>query len=91
MTTVRTALDTAYSNVELPLHTDGTYLEESPGLQLFVCAEQPAPPADRPLDGATKLADGFMAAAVLRADAPVTHTDRRERKRKRPMQLRTKC
>jgi hypothetical protein len=65
-------IDTAYSNVELPLHTDGTYLSQQPGLQLFVCAEQAAARADRPLDGATKLADGLMAARVLREQYPAT-------------------
>ena len=35
-------IDTAYSNCELPLHTDGTYLQQTPGLQLFNCVAQPA-------------------------------------------------
>ena len=34
-------IDTAYSNCELPLHTDGTYLQQTPGLQLFNCVAQP--------------------------------------------------
>ena len=33
-------IDTAYSNVELPLHTDGSYQEHQPGLQLFNCVAQ---------------------------------------------------
>ena len=66
-------IDTAYSNVELPLHTDGCYLKHQPGLQLFVCAEQAALVAGRELDGATKLADGFAAADILRAHHPATY------------------
>lgn len=65
--------DTAYSTVELPLHTDGTYLSHTPGLQLFVCAEQVDAPDHSPLDGSTKLCDGFMAARVLREEAPETY------------------
>ena len=66
-------IDTAYTNDELPLHTDGTYLHHQPGLQLFVCAEQAKARPGRPLDGSTKLADGFRAAAVLRAAHPLTY------------------
>ena len=65
-------LDTAYSNVELPLHTDCTYLKQQPGLQLFNCVAQAFAPASSPLDGSTRLADGFMAAEVLRRDYPAT-------------------
>ncbi|KAL1510262.1 hypothetical protein AB1Y20_006585 [Prymnesium parvum] len=63
-------IDTAYTNVELPLHTDGTYFEQQPGLQLFNCVAQP-PPAGG-LDGSTRLADGFALAAKLAAEAPKT-------------------
>ena len=65
-------IDTAYSNVELPLHNDCCYLEAQPGIQLFNCVEQPPAPLDEPHAGATKLADGFMAAQVLRRDFPLT-------------------
>lgn len=64
--------DTAYSNVELPLHTDCTYLQHTPGVQLFVCEEQAAAREGSPLDGATRLADGFKVAEVLRRDHPAT-------------------
>ena len=33
-------IDTAYSRVALPLHTDGAYLTQQPGLQLFNCVAQ---------------------------------------------------
>ena len=62
-------IDTAYSNVALPLHTDCTYLKHQPGLQLFNCVEQCEAPAGA-LDGSTRLADGFAAAHVLRQDFP---------------------
>ena len=58
----------AVQPVELPLHTDCAYLQQPPGIQLFNCTEQAAPRAGRPLDGATKLADGLKAAEVLRRD-----------------------
>ena len=32
-------IDTAYSNIELPLHTDGAYLEHMPGLQVWPTGE----------------------------------------------------
>ena len=65
-------MDTAYSNCELPLHTDCSYLKHQPGLQLFNCAEQADAPPERPLDGSTRLADGFKAAEVLRREHPAT-------------------
>ena len=67
-------IDTAYSNVELPLHVDGTYLQQQPGLQLFVCAEQANTPAGWPAGGSTKLADGFKAARMLRDHHPVSYS-----------------
>lgn len=65
-------MDTAYSNCELPLHTDCTYLEQPPGLQLFNCTEQSSPCATSPLAGSTRLADGFLLAERLRAEHPDT-------------------
>ena len=59
-------VDTAYSNIALPLHTDGSYLQQSPGVQLFVCAEQAMASHADPLAGNTRLADGFQAAQQLR-------------------------
>lgn len=64
--------DTAYSNAALPLHTDCSYLEHTPGLQLFNCVEQPAAPPGVPLAGGTRLADGFHAAAVLKRRHPAS-------------------
>ena len=66
-------VDTAYSNVELPLHTDCTYLRHQPGLQLFNCVAQALAPASSPLDGSTRLADGFKAAQILQRDYPSTY------------------
>lgn len=65
-------IDTAYTTIDLPLHTDGCYLEAQPGVQLFNCVEQPALRGDAPHAGATKLADGFMAAHILRTEYPNT-------------------
>merc|ERR1712012_61281 len=65
-------VDTAYTNVELPLHTDCTYLRHQPGLQLFNCVAQALAPTSSPLNGSTRLADGFKAAEILRRDHPTT-------------------
>jgi alpha-ketoglutarate-dependent taurine dioxygenase len=64
--------DTAYTTEELPLHTDCTYMQHTPGIQLFNCVRQASQRPGSPLDGATKLADGFKAAEVLRRDFPST-------------------
>lgn len=63
-------VDTAYSNVELPLHTDCAYLHHQPGLQLFNCMEQAQVASKGSLEGSTRLCDGFHAAKVLRAEHP---------------------
>jgi len=57
-------IDSAYSTVPLPAHTDGNYLEDPPGLQIFHCLK-----AD-PDGGDTLLVDGFRAAEALRAKDP---------------------
>ena len=45
-------VDSAYSTVALPAHTDGNYFEDPPGLQIFHCLK-----AD-PQGGDTLLVDG---------------------------------
>jgi len=57
-------IDSAFSTVPLPAHTDGNYLEDPPGLQIFHCLH-----AD-PAGGDTLLVDGFRAAEALRAHDP---------------------
>ncbi len=60
-------VDTAYSNAALPLHTDCTYLQQTPGLQLFNCVAQAGVGGDSgSLEGSTRLADSLAAAAVMR-------------------------
>ena len=63
--------DTAYSNVELPLHTDCAYLRQPPGLQLFHCVAQAiAEEGDAAAAGNTRLCDGFAVAEELRRRSP---------------------
>eukprot|EP00639_Heterosigma_akashiwo_P016118 CAMPEP_0206394884 /NCGR_PEP_ID=MMETSP0294-20121207/21685_1 /ASSEMBLY_ACC=CAM_ASM_000327 /TAXON_ID=39354 /ORGANISM="Heterosigma akashiwo, Strain CCMP2393" /LENGTH=443 /DNA_ID=CAMNT_0053848969 /DNA_START=11 /DNA_END=1342 /DNA_ORIENTATION=- len=57
--------DTAYGNAALPMHTDGTYFHDPPGLQVFNCAVPGAGGT-----GASRFLDGHRAAADLRARAP---------------------
>eukprot|EP00729_Bicosta_minor_P020947 gene20947-10151_t len=61
---VETYLDTAYSNVELHLHTDGCYYTNPPGLQIFNCAYNTA------AGGASRYVDGFAVAALLQQTDP---------------------
>ncbi|KAJ8889836.1 hypothetical protein PR048_009340 [Dryococelus australis] len=56
--------DTAYSKQSLDAHTDGTYLTESPGLQVFHCLHHEG------TGGQTLLVDGFRAAAELKSSQP---------------------
>ncbi|KAK6051677.1 taurine catabolism dioxygenase, TauD/TfdA family, partial [Cooperia oncophora] len=56
--------DTAYGNETIGPHTDGTYFNQTPGIQVFHClhaAEQ---------GGDTVLVDGFECAAQLRSEDP---------------------
>jgi trimethyllysine dioxygenase len=53
--------DTAYTNLELLPHTDGTYSHDAPGLQLLHCLEFDGD------GGMSTMVDGFRAAAELRA------------------------
>lgn len=56
--------DSAYTPVAIGPHTDGTYSNDAPGLQMFHCLEF----AGR--GGESVLVDGFKAAQVLRAADP---------------------
>mmetsp|Transcript_25589 Transcript_25589/g.33478 ORF Transcript_25589/g.33478 Transcript_25589/m.33478 type:complete len:432 (+) Transcript_25589:143-1438(+) len=56
--------DTAYGNEALPLHTDGTYFHDPPGLQVFNCTKQGYE------GGASRFADGFAVAERLKEQAP---------------------
>ena len=72
-------IDTAYTNLSLPLHTDNTYFTDPAGLQLFhllshmpSSTDQPQPGDFHPsLGGESTFADGFAAAEAL------YNTDRR--------------
>lgn len=63
-------IDTAYSSVALPLHTDNSYLENPPGLQIFNCVAQAPVDETEPLGGSTRLADGWHVAEAMRREAP---------------------
>lgn len=56
--------DTAYTNLELRPHTDGTYVFDAPGLQLFHCLHFAGS------GGESILVDGFRIADELRAADP---------------------
>lgn len=56
--------DTAYGSEAIGPHTDGTYLDQPPGIQVFHCLK----PANK--GGLTLLVDGFAAAERLRTDKP---------------------
>jgi trimethyllysine dioxygenase len=56
--------DTAYTNLELLPHTDGTYSHDAPGLQLLHCL------AFDGTGGLSTMVDGFRIASELRANEP---------------------
>lgn len=56
--------DTAYTNIELLPHTDGTYSHDAPGLQLLHCL------AFDGEGGLSTMVDGFRIAAELRTGQP---------------------
>jgi trimethyllysine dioxygenase len=56
--------DTAYTNLELLPHTDGTYSHDAPGLQLLHCL------AFDGTGGESTMVDGFRIASELRARHP---------------------
>lgn len=56
--------DTAYTDLELLPHTDGTYSHDAPGLQLLHCLEFDG------TGGQSTMVDGFRIAAELRTTRP---------------------
>jgi trimethyllysine dioxygenase len=56
--------DTAYTNLTLASHTDGTYWSDTPGLQLFHMLYHDG------TGGENMLVDGFKAAEALKAQSP---------------------
>ncbi|CAN0483617.1 unnamed protein product, partial [Phaeothamnion confervicola] len=56
--------DTAYTNLALASHTDGTYLIDPPGLQLFNCVTAAV------RGGESTYVDGFAVAERLQRDNP---------------------
>jgi trimethyllysine dioxygenase len=56
--------DTAYTDLELAPHTDGTYSHDAPGLQLLHCLEFDGE------GGLSTVVDGFRIAETLRSVAP---------------------
>jgi trimethyllysine dioxygenase len=56
--------DTAYTNIELLPHTDGTYSHDAPGLQLLHCL------AFEGEGGESTMVDGFRIASELRTSDP---------------------
>jgi len=66
--------DTAYTKDGLHVHTDGCYLFDTPGLQLFNCTAQ-SPDAinsQGEIEGATKLVDAFKVLNDIRSEEPET-------------------
>lgn len=57
--------DTAYSDIAIPLHTDGTYFTDPPGLQLFHLLKHDGE------GGITTLCDSFQAASILKEQYPL--------------------
>jgi len=57
-------IDSAYSTVALPAHTDGSYWVDPPGIQAFHCLQSD------PQGGATLLVDGFKVAEELKERDP---------------------
>jgi trimethyllysine dioxygenase len=56
--------DTAYTNIELLPHTDGTYSHDAPGLQLLHCLEFDGE------GGESTMVDGFRVASEMRTAHP---------------------
>ncbi|ODV78650.1 Trimethyllysine dioxygenase [Suhomyces tanzawaensis NRRL Y-17324] len=56
--------DTAYTNVDISCHTDGTYWSDTPGLQLFHLLYHDG------TGGTTSLVDAFKCAEILRSQHP---------------------
>ena len=62
-----TKADTAYTDLELRPHTDGTYSHDAPGVQLLHCLEFVG------TGGESTMVDAFAAAARLKAEHPDHH------------------
>lgn len=60
--------DTAYTTLELRPHTDGTYAQDAPGLQMLHCL------AFDGTGGESVIVDGFAIAERLKAEAPQHYT-----------------
>lgn len=61
---VRAHADSAYDTTFLEPHTDGSYANDAPGLQMFACSERTGE------GGESILVDGFAAAEELRRTEP---------------------
>lgn len=59
--------DTAYTDIPIPLHTDGTYFTDPPGLQLFHLLKFTG------TGGVTTLADSFYCAKLLKEQDPESY------------------
>lgn len=59
--------DTAYTNIELPHHTDATYSHDAPGAQVLHCLGHDGD------GGESTMVDGFAVAAELARSAPEHH------------------
>ncbi|HEY4333512.1 MAG TPA: trimethyllysine dioxygenase [Ilumatobacteraceae bacterium] len=62
-----TKADTAYTNLELRPHTDGTYSHDAPGVQLLHCLQFDG------TGGESTMVDAFAIAARLRRESPEHH------------------
>ena len=68
-----TKADTAYTNLELRPHTDGTYSHDAPGLQMLHCLDFDGE------GGESTMVDGFRIAAELRRRSPEQYEAARRR------------
>lgn len=59
--------DTAYTDIPIPLHTDGTYFTDPPGLQLFHLLKHTG------TGGTTTLCDSFYCAKLLKQQDPQSY------------------
>lgn len=62
--------DTAYTAIPLPLHTDGNYWHDTPGIQVFHAIQ-----ADVSGGGDSSLMDGFAIAHAMRTSNDVKHRE----------------
>lgn len=59
--------DTAYTNIDISNHTDGTYWSDTPGLQLFHLLYHDG------TGGMTSLVDAFLCAKIMKEKFPVSY------------------